>query len=338
MAEFNPTLPGAQNLSTPNADETINRKTFLTKYLQTVFRTFKDDTKFMDKITKKILGKGAKSGTFYFTGTKQVQFLKRAEEAKGNAMLYNDFQIALEDLMYCDSFIADIDDIQSVLDVIAENAREDGIALALELDKQITIMINKASGLNARVNNPDGSPRPGGTQIEVPNGTADDPEVLLQAVKAAAQSLDEKNVPKENRWLAMRPAVFYTLLEAGKILNADFSKDNGDYAEGRLKGAFGFKVITSNTVVDEDTSTWLDIDGVSPKYSGLQDKYNHDCTGTLMLAFTRGAVGMVMGRDIKVERARQVRAQGEFIMTTVFKGMEPLNPVEACLIKELPAA
>lgn len=328
MSTFVPTLAGADNLAVPNADENINRENYLVRYLQIVFNVYKDATIFQNLITKKSLAKGAKSAIFYFTGTKEAKFLQRAQEATGDAMLYNAKTIELDDIMYSDSFIADVDQHMSVMDVISENAREDGIALARELDYQINIMINKSATENFPVNNPDGTTRAGGTEIVLAAaGDEDDPNKLIAAFKLAAQAFDEKNVPMENRYLVVKPKLFYVLLDADKLLNVDYSTRNGDYAEAKLKGVIGFKLMVSNLLVDFDPATeW------AGKYTGLQAKYNHDCSNTIALAFDKNAAGVVMARNLKVEKGREFKAQGEFVMTTMFKGVDTLNPLGACRV------
>lgn len=330
MSDFNPSLPGGTNLSTPSADESVNRENYLVAYLQTVFATYKDKTQYLDKVMKKTLAKGAKSARFYFTGTKNAKFLPRATEAKGGALKFAAKDIELDDIMYSDSFIADVDDHMSVLDTMMENAREDGIALARELDYQISIMITKCSGLNFPVDTPDGTTKPGGTQITLAAvGDEDDAEKLVAAIKAMAQSFDEKNVPDQDRNLFVKPSIFYTLLDSNKLINTDFSAGN-DFGQAQLKGAFGFKLFMSNLLVDEDTSTWTVEDETGStvtKYTGQQAKYSHDCTNVIAQAFDKNSVGVVMARNIKVEKGREYRAQGHFIMTTVFKGIDTLNPV-----------
>lgn len=325
MSTFIPTLSGATNLAVQDASESVNRENYLIRYMQIVFHTYKNKTIFQDKVIKQMLAKGAKAGVFPFTGTKSVKFLARAEEAQGSALKFNQKQIALDDLMYCDSFIADIDEQMSVLDVISESAREDGIALATELDYQVNIMINKASTLNHPVEMEDGSTRPGGTEIILAAiGDESDAEKLLAAFKLMAQDFDEKNVPSEGRYLAVKPATFYTLLDADKLLNVDFTTNNGDYAQAKMKGVMGFTLLTSNLIVDFDPAVqW------PSKYEGLQDKYNFDCSDTIALAFDKHAAGIVMARDMKVEKGREFKAQGEFIMTTIFKGIDALNPTGA---------
>lgn len=328
MSTFNPTLSGGVNLSAPDANEAVNRENYLVRYMQIVFHVYKDMTLFQNLVKRQTLAKGAKSGIFYFTGTKEAKFLARAQEATGVAMKYNAKTIELDDIMYSDSFIADVDEHMSVMDVISENAREDGIALAKELDYQVNIMINKSATLNYPVEMPDGSTRPGGTEIVLAAaGDEDVPEKLIAAIKAVAQSFDEKNVPMEDRNLVVKPATFYTLLDAEKLLNVDYSQGNGGYAEAKLKGVVGFKLLVSNLLVDFDPSTeWVD------KYTGLQAKYNHDCSNTIALGFNKDSVGIVMARSMKVEKGREFKAQGEFVMTTMFKGVDTLNPTGAARI------
>ena len=335
MAEFTASTPGGVNQSTPNADESLNRAQFLVRYLGLVFATYKDEVKYASKISKKTLAKGAKSHIFYFTGIKQPKFLARGEESKGESLHFASKTIELDDLMYCDSFVADVDEHMSVLDVINEHAREDGIAIAKEVDIQVSIMITKSASENFPVTNPDGTTRDGGT-VATLAAIGDEliAEKLVAGIKGLALAMDQKNVPKAGRYLFMKPEYYYVLVEAEKIISSDYSSNNGDYAKGIVKGVAGFEIVQSNLLVDEDTATWKAPNGSDDKYTNMQVKYKHDCTNVIMQAFRAEAVGMVMGREIKVEKGRQPRAQGEFIMTTIFKGIDTLNPVNAAILKK----
>lgn len=327
---FLPTMAGGANLLAASATESVNRANYLSIYMKMVFAAYKDTITFQDLVTKRTLSKGAKSGVFFFTGNKDAKFLGRAETAQGSPLLTNSKTIELDDIMYSDSFVADVDEQMSVLSVITDCAREDGIALAKELDYEINIMINKASSQNHPVNMPDGSTRPGGTEIVLAAAAdEEDAEKLVAAFKLAAQTMDEKNVPAEGRYLAIPPSVFYTLLDSEKLLNIQYSKENGDFAKASIKEVIGFTLKVSNLIVDFNPATeWVD------KYTGLQDKYNYDCSNTIALAFNKDVVGVAMARDMKIERAREMKAQGEFVMVTMLKGVDTLNPVGAVSIKK----
>jgi len=324
-SNYTGSTPGADNAYTPSADEAENRKNFQMLYISTVYRAMQDKLIFTKNITKKTLAKGAKSAVFPFTGVKTARHLQRTEKIAGSALAFTQKVIELDDLMYSDSFIATVDTIMSNMDIIAENATADGEAIAKELEYQANIMINKSATLNHPIKNEDGSYRRGGSEIVLNAvGDEEDSEKLIQAFKLLAKDFAEKNVDVSECILAVTPAVFFTLLDSDKLININTSEGNGNYSTATLKGIFGFKLQMTNLIVDFNPSVeWVG------KYTGLQSKYNHDCSKTIALAFNADAAGFLVARDIKMEEGYEMDAQGKMIVVSIFKGFDTLNPVGA---------
>ena len=62
---------------------------------------------------------------------------------------------------------------------------------------------------------------PGGSVISAANA-ATDGEVLADCIFAAAQTLDEKEVPESDRFIVVKPAQFYMLTKVKDLINRDF--------------------------------------------------------------------------------------------------------------------
>ena len=73
-----------------------------------------------------------------------------------------------------------------------------------------------------------------------------DPELLELAIQDMSQHIEEKDVDIEEAVLLCRPAQYYTLLKNDKLLNKDFSVDNGDYAKGTVMKANGVRIQVTN--------------------------------------------------------------------------------------------
>ena len=324
---LNYTMPGRTNSAVNSSDEATNRSAFLTDYLKEVFKTFNKKTVMKDLIKKKTIAKGVKAGRFYFTGTKEAKTLIRGNQGDGSALLTNYKDIETDNIMYSDSFVYDTDVLQNPYDIINESAVADGVALAEEFDYQISIMINKAASENHRVNNPDGSTRAGGSIVTLAAaGDESDPETLAAGFQTISEEMDEKNIPESGRIAVMKSSTYNTLLNNDKLVNMDYSTGNGHYASAKLKEVFGFRVIKSQNFADTEVT----------KYTAgtLEEKYNHDCSNTIALCFTSEAAACVISRSLKVERDRVIRAQGEYIITTMLKGIDSLRPECSAVLKK----
>ena len=77
-------------------------------------------------------------------------------------------------------------------------------------------------------------------------GDEDDPELLELAIQDMCQQIEEKDVDIMDAVLLVRPAQYYTLLKNDKLLDRDFSMDNGDYARGKVMRANGVRIQVTN--------------------------------------------------------------------------------------------
>lgn len=87
----------------------------------------------------------------------------------------------------------------------------------------------------------------GATTIKLANvGDDVDPDKLETAIKNIAQGLEEKDLELGEGILLLRPKHYYTLLNNNKLLDRDFSADNGDYAKGSIIRSCGMKLVKTN--------------------------------------------------------------------------------------------
>ena len=73
---------------------------------------------------------------------------------------------------------------------------------------------------------------------------------LIGSVFEAIQKLDEKNVPTEGRVCIVAPDQYYQLANVDKLVNRDFSRDNGDFGKGTVLSIGGVPIVKSNTAVE----------------------------------------------------------------------------------------
>jgi len=87
----------------------------------------------------------------------------------------------------------------------------------------------------------------GATTIVLPAvGAENDPDEFEEAIRKLCQGLEEKDIELGEGVLLMRPAQYYTLLKNNKLLDRDFSSNNGDYAEGSILKTNGLKLVKTN--------------------------------------------------------------------------------------------
>lgn len=73
-----------------------------------------------------------------------------------------------------------------------------------------------------------------------------DEDKLEAAIMTISQSLMEAEVGQEDGKLYIAPAQYFTLLKNDKLLNTDYSKDNGSYAHAAISVVSGMALVATN--------------------------------------------------------------------------------------------
>ena len=181
---------------------------------------------------------------------------------------HNEIVITINDLLVSSAFVADIDEAKNHWDVRSEYSRQMGFALSNEADKNL-IRLGLA-GARAAADRFGGTDYIGSSidiSAETSTSAVTGAEVLAGIVDAA-QKLDEKDVPGNDRFCVLSPEMYYKLVEENKdAINRDYGNDGN----GSLASALG-------TVKLRDLS--------------VQSEYQVERMGTLM------AASYAMGHDI----------------------------------------
>ena len=85
---------------------------------------------------------------------------------------------------------------------------------------------------------------------EITDADANTNATSLISVFEAIQKLDENNVPTEGRVCIVAPDQYYQLANVDKLVNRDFSRDNGDFGKGTVLSIGGVPIIKSNTATE----------------------------------------------------------------------------------------
>jgi hypothetical protein len=235
--------------------------------------------------------------------------------------------ITIDDLLLTDTFIANIDEAKSHYDVRAPYSSEMGIALANQMDRHVLANgILAARGSNVVTGLSGGSviytddARTGsGSANFATNG-----DHLAEALFAAAEELDSKDVPEDDRYMFVRPAQYYKLVQAAKTINRDFG-GAGTYAEGNVLKVAGISVVKTNQLPSTNITTGVE--------AGTSTRYAVDATNTVGLIMHKSAVATVKLMDLGTESEYDIRRQGTLMVAKYAVGHGVLRPEAAVEIR-----
>ena len=120
-------------------------------------------------------------------------------------------------------------------------------------------------------------------------GDDEDPDALYAMFESVIVDMQENDVDTDETALFLRPRQHAVLLNNDKLIDRDFSSDNGDFADGTLKTLMGVPIVSTARLSDANTDLSIMSDTVG---SGVSAGPNYVPT-----AFELGCVGLVMHPD-----------------------------------------
>lgn len=296
---------------------------FLKVFSGEVLTSFEQTQVTMDKHYMRSITNG-KSAQFPVTGRSTAEYHTPGTELLGNTIKSNEKVIVIDDILVGHSFIADIDEAKTHFDVRSIYSTEIGRALANQMDKHVLQTGVLAARTAKTINDAD---QFGGSVI-YETGTADfetNGDDLADAMFAAAQLLDEKDVPAEDRFMFVRPAQFYALAKSTKVINRDWGGE-GSYAAGNVIRVAGITIVKTNNLPSGVVANGTTAAGTGNRYAG-------DFTNTVGLVMHKSAVGTVKLRDLSVKSEYDLRRLGNLIVATYAVGHGVLRPESAVEIR-----
>lgn len=249
---------------------------------------------------------GVNSATYHTPGTQIIGTQQKVAEANIN----------VDDKLISSVFLADIDEAKNHYDVRSQFSAEMGNALAYTFDKNVAAVIAKAARTATHFN----TDLPGGTRIKIvaSSKAAITGAQLATALFAAAQKMDENNLPEGERYCCLAPAEYYKLVQETSVINRDWG-GQGAYADGTVLKVAGIDIIKSNHLPTTNRSA----------VSGENNAYDADYTKSVALVWNPGAAGTVKLMDLKMETTGgDVHAlwQGTFMVASMACGTGILRP------------
>jgi len=239
-------------------------------------------------------------------GTASASYHTPGTEITGQVINQNERVITIDDLLLADVFLSNIDEAMNHYDVRGPYAEELGVVLANTMDANVQQVVALAARASATVSGGNG-----GTTLTAA-GYANDGGALAGGLFDAAQAMDEKNVPEDNRHANIRPAQYYLLAQKTDVINKDWG-GQGSYADGNVMKVADISLVKSNQVPNTNVTT------------GPAD-YQGDFSNTEFIAYHPSAVGTVKLMDLGMESEYDIRRQGTLVVAKYAVGHGLLRP------------
>ncbi len=300
MANATPSRLGIVNGS--GADDAL----FLKVFSGEVMTTFAETNVFLPLTQVRTIQSG-KSAQFPVLGKNTAFYHTPGAEINGNQIKHAECNINVDGLLVSPVFIAKIDEAKSHYDVRSQYTKECGASLANQADRTIAqVLVNCARAAATITGNP------GGSKLVKATYTTNSDD-LAGGIFSIAQVFDEKDVPEQDRYVAVRPAQYYLMVAGTKVLNRDWG-GAGSYMDGKVLKVAGVSIVKSNHI----PSTVIT--------GSAQAVYDGDFTKTVAVGFHKSAVGTVKLLDLQTEGEWDIRRQGTLIVAKYAMGHGILRP------------
>ena len=289
-----------------------NTALFLKVFSGEVLAAFEKATVFKDRTLMRSITSG-KSAQFPATWRTSAAYHTPGAEITGDVIPQQEKVITIDGLLLASTFIANIDEAMNHYDVRGIFSKEVGLALAYQMDKNIAQVGLLTARSAATFTGGDG----GSSLTNASYGT--DSAVLAGGVFAAAQALDEKVVPAEDRAAYFRPAQYYLLAQNTTVIN-QFYGGQGAISEGTILKVGGVEIVKTVHLPNSNITTG-------------QAAYQGNFTNSVGLVMHKSAVGTVKLLDMATEAAYDIRRQGTLIVAKYAAGHGVLRPEAAVELK-----
>lgn len=258
-----------------------------------------------------------KSFQFPVIGRANAVYWDGAAELEGESISSNEVNITLDDLLYHDVFIRQIDELRDHVSKRQEFSKQQGEALANHFDANVLRTIALAARTGATITGQEG-----GTEI-VDADAKTNGASLASSIFTAAQIMDEKYVPQGERTAFVRPAQYYLLAQTTDVINKDWD-GSGSYSAGLVHKVADIGIQkTVNTPIADDSSN-----------TAIPAKYRGDFSETAALISRPGAVRTVKLLGISTEMDYKTERQATHLVSKMYLGSGVNRPEEAVEIKQ----
>jgi hypothetical protein len=292
---------------------------FLKVFAGEVLTAFDETNVMKDLHVSRTIASG-KSASFPVSGKANAAYHVVGTPLLGTQQIkHNEIVVNIDDVLIADTFIANIDEAKNHYDIRAEYSRLLGMALAKQHDVRLLQLAVLAARGSATVTGGNG-----GTAITDADAATNGAS-LAASIFAAAQAMDEKDVPENDRVAIVKPAQYYNLVQTTDVINRDFG-GAGVYADGTVLKVAGVQIVKSNNVPTTNVSA----------VTGEQNTYHGNFSTTVAVVMQKQALGTVKLMDLAVERTSgdfEIMYQGTLMAAKYAMGHGILRPECAVEIK-----
>lgn len=305
-----------------------------------VLTEFHRQNKFMPLHRVRTIANG-KSATFPVTGTATAKYHLVGESVfgtdSGSANYLSNIktkerEIFVDDPMISGVFVPSIDELKNHWDNRSIYVQEIATALSEKADNNIVRTI-----LAAAQGAPSFNPMTTGEKkIVIADATVG--ANIADFAFQAAELFDTYNIPKEGRYLALRPKQFYALAGETDLMDRRWTGGQGDYNKAMLPSVAGFDIVvstalgttdeTGTSATGEKNDPFGTGDGYAANWAGDGGTPNLDAVGAI--AFQTGAAGTVKMRELSIGSEYQMDRLGYLILAQYVMGHGILRPECAC--------
>lgn len=323
MSNANPSRLGLVNGT--GADDAL----FLKVFSGEVLSSFEEVNVMLSRHKVRTITSG-KSASFPINWKAGSYYHVPGSEIDGREIKHGEMVITIDDLLISPVFIAQIDEAKNHYDVRADYTRKVGEALSNTFDRNVLQMAVLAARSSSPITEaPGGSVIKGGADLVTNANSA-----LMHSFFAAAQTMDEKNVPESGRFCVLKPAQYYKLVLDDKAINRDFTAGNGDVRTGKVFDIAGINIVKSNHVPTTNIAAPAGsanvpagtTPNIGPRPLG---KYSGDFSNTIGVVLAEDAVATVKLMDLSTEGEYQIQRQGTLIVAKYAMGHGILRPEAA---------
>jgi hypothetical protein len=98
---------------------------------------------------------------------------------------------------------------------------------------------------------------PGGFTHDLAVGKDTDPAALLAGLATIALHLADNEIEVSDGVVYILPAQFFALLNADKLIDSDFTKDNGDFANAKVDKAYGLRLVMTTRLPQAENASHI---------------------------------------------------------------------------------
>lgn len=303
------------NQTGQNNGSGVDDALFLKMYGGEVLASF-NASNIMDKYHMVNTYDSGKSFSFPKIGRATAQYWDGATELTGLNINSSEVEISINDLLYHDIYIREIDELRDHVSKRQEYARQQGEAIANALDKSALRMIALASRAAATVTGTEGG-------TEITDADADTNGASLAAsIYTAATTMDDKYVPATDRTCFVKPLQYALLAQTTDVINKDWD-GQGSYAKGLVHAVADINIQKTVNLPQADQSADNSIPAVE----------RADFSNTVALISRPDAIRTCRLMGVKNEMDYKTEHQATHMVSKILEGKGINRPESAASIK-----